>query len=98
MRYFSYISFEYTPKNKLHEQVHEFLKANDRKIIEADKVDQFKRHILSGIKKLNQANPKCNPIEAHWWNPALIGKKDHLLNVGIGTICSFNLFHEESKN
>lgn len=96
MRYFSYISFEYTPKNSLHKAVYEFLKANDRKVIEEGKVEDFKKRIIKGIQDLNAAHTKHNPVDVHWWNASMHGSKDHILNIGLGTICTFNLYREDS--
>ena len=58
----SYISYTLKCKNSLEKAILEFLKENNRIIVEESKVEEFKEIIVSGIVKLNEENKRCKPV------------------------------------
>ena len=90
MQYFSYINHTYICKNALHKAVFEFLKANDRKVINSENVEIFKREIIKGIGLQNSLHSRCKPIIASW-TTAGTSDNDFMLDIG-GIICYFFLY------
>lgn len=69
MHYFSLITYEYVPKNKLHKAVLDLLKENDRMIILKADVIKFQGKITDRIEELNKEHPRCEPIKPYFWKP-----------------------------
>lgn len=92
MKYFTYITWQYTRKNKLDNAVAELIENNNRQIIEDERnVDFFKHQILDAIKKREAENPRCKPLKAYW------GKlNDHgdLVLYGVGCL-TFHIYKSE---
>jgi len=69
MQYFSYLGYTLTLKNNLEKAIVEFLKENDRKVINESNLSGFKKYIVDGIELLNQKFNKCKPRRVSWWEP-----------------------------
>lgn len=75
MHYFSYISYTYSPKNKLEKAVYELLKEKDRSIVPDNDLIKFQGQITDRIEELNKDFPRCNPIKPYFHK---VGKDYHL--------------------
>lgn len=67
MKYFSYISWRYSTKNKLDEAIMALLEVNNRKVIPEDELEYFKNGIISDIKLFEAEHPKCKSKKASWF-------------------------------
>jgi hypothetical protein len=58
----------YGCKNKLEQQVQDFLLTHDRSIISHSQIEEFKKLIVDEIIAMNAKHPRCKPIRPEWWN------------------------------
>ena len=70
----------YQPKNKLHKAIQEFIQQQHRRVIPADKLTEYEKILKERIEILNKLNPKCTPVEVHFWK-SIIDEHLHLENV-----------------
>lgn len=99
MKYFSYISNEYSLKNSLEKAVYALLQQNNRQVIDASEVETFKEKILQDIEVLNKQNPRCRPFKPDWYMPHFSeARGDAYLRLGglNNPVCNFHIYH--SKN
>ncbi len=105
MKYFSYISGWYVPKNKLEEVVHQFLRSAERQIIDETDLKKFQNFISNQIADLNKKYPRCRPIVVRWKTETKAANAryhypDILIDLNNFSICHFKLFisrEEEEK-
>lgn len=84
----------YTPKNKLQEQVQEFLRSKNRMLLKDRDLSFFQTQIIQGIERINANNARCKPIVAKWKGGLSSGASDKHLFIGIGDtsdVCQFTL-------
>lgn len=67
-RFISKVDMTYIPKNSLEKELVLYLKQMDRKIIPADKVNDFKKMILDHIKGLEISYPRCSTLDAVFYD------------------------------
>lgn len=75
-KYMSYCSQFLSHKNKLEEAVKNFIKDNDRKIIDEKDAAKFRVMISDGILELNKKFPRCTPLKASFWKSPISSEKD----------------------
>jgi hypothetical protein len=97
MNYFTYISYWYSPKNKLEAAIHEYLRKEERKIIPATEINAFRTRIYRGIMCINGMFPRCHPVTVAWRTETKAGNAkywypDILLDVNNFSICQFKMF------
>lgn len=82
----------YSCKNKLENQVQEYLRTHDRSIISNTQIGQFKKMIVDEIKAINAKHPRCKPVSAEWWNSDRheeTSRQTWILSFNGASICSF---------
>ncbi len=57
------VSMDYVLKNSLEKAAYEEIKRLDRWIINVKDVDEFKKHVIETIDRLNAEHPRCKPID-----------------------------------
>lgn len=63
MIYLSFMPQTYASKNQLETKVKDLLRANDRKMIYVEELDDFKSMLIAGIERINKAYPRCAPVK-----------------------------------
>ncbi len=67
MKYMSFISASYVPKNQLEKDQVDLLRKYDRKLIHSDAdMEAFQEMIIEELKLLNEDNPRCDPFTPSW--------------------------------
>lgn len=65
-KYLTYISSELVPKNNLQNLVKQYLRSCERDIVSWANVENYKDDIVTAIKKINTAHPRCTPLKPEW--------------------------------
>lgn len=92
MHYFSYISNEYSTKNKLEAAILKELKNIERQVIPENDCKAFQKNIEDKISCLNKQFSRCTPFYPQWWSAAK--QEDIKLTFGgmNNPICNFYLY------
>lgn len=72
----SYCSQYLSHKNKLEEAIKQFIKENDRKVIDAAKSGEFRVIIEARILELNKKFPRCTPLKVSFWKSPISSEHD----------------------
>lgn len=88
-KYLTRVGQVYSAKNKLEIAVQDFLKGNDRKLINGTDLKKFKDGIIKHIEFLNFENSRCKSKNPSWFISD-INFKDHAIS-GIDCI-TFNIY------
>ncbi len=80
MKYLTYYSGSYVPKNQLEKDQIEFMRSKDRILLNNEQaLEEFKLEVINGLKKINQVNHRCNPMFPSWHRND-INDRDHFLS------------------
>ena len=98
--YFTHISQWYSPKNRLEEAIHDYLRKEERQVVQADQLDVFKKRIADKIALIHTLYPRCHRITVAWSNVGNpVNRKykfnDILLDLNHCSICMFYLYSGE---
>lgn len=92
-KYITFVSCTYQAKNKLETAILEFIKANDRLLIEHKDLSTFKENVIQHIQFLNQENKRCTPKSPSWYSG--LSKNDiHMSGVDV---VSFYIYEIKSQ-
>ena len=91
-KYITFVSFTYQAKNKLEKSILDFIKVNDRLLIDEKNLKIFTENILQHIQFLNQENKRCAPKNPSW-NSGL-NKDLHMSGVDV---ISFYIYEIKSE-
>lgn len=94
MLFFTYISNSYACSNNLQKAIHQFLKLQERLIIPAADIENFKKGIIASIVALCKEHPRCIPVDPYWWSGN--DQQDYILGFSNGAICNFHIYHSAS--
>lgn len=86
--YFTKVTHELVPKNKLQKQVQDLVKSYNRLLIDPIDLNLFKIQIVERIDELNKQNPRCKPVEPSFYSHNQI---DHQLYFG-DSLISFSIY------
>jgi hypothetical protein len=82
----------YSCKNKLENQVQEYLRTQDRSIIANTQIEQFKQMIVDEINAINAKHPRCKAIRSEWWASDRhedASRQTWILSFAGASICNF---------
>jgi hypothetical protein len=79
----------------LEKHVHALLLSVNRKIIEAKQIEQFKKDIITSIKKLEEKNVRCNSLNA-FFTESHSSERHKDLMLYIPGICNFHIYQSLS--
>jgi hypothetical protein len=94
-KYLTRVSQVYSAKNKLETAIQEFIKSNDRIIIEQKDLNEFKWKIVQHINFLNLENKRCSSKCASWYNA---GESSKIKDWGISGVDCIAFYIYEIKN
>lgn len=94
-KYLTRVSQVYSSKNKLEAAIQEFIKSNDRLIIDGKDLNEFKWKIIQHINFLNLENARCTPKCASWYKA---GESSKLKDWGISGVDCVAFYIYEIKN
>lgn len=94
-KYITRISQFYSGKNKLDKAIQEFIKQNDRLLIDSKDLKKFKESIIQHINFLNQEFKNCTPKAASWFDA---GQTRYCKDYGLSGIESVAFYIHEIKN
>lgn len=94
-KYITRVSQVYSAKNKLEKAIQEFIKTNDRLLIDGKDLSQFKNQIIQHINFLNEEHRRCSSKRSSWFNSSSDSK---IKDFGLGGIeCIAFYIHEVNK-
>jgi hypothetical protein len=68
MRYFTYANHRNNPKNKLEEELQEYILSQSRLIIDEDAVLTHLDAVKEKVAQLNHKYKRCKPVEVNLYN------------------------------
>jgi len=94
-KYLTRVSQVYSSKNKLEKAIQDFIKCNDRLLIDSKDLNEFKSKIIQHINFLNLENARCSPKSASWYNA---GESSKIKDWGISGVDCIAFYIYEIKN
>ncbi len=85
-------------KNTLQKKAQEYLMAQNRTLVPAEQLKNFKGEILATIKQLNSEYPRCTPIKASFWQPNVGEKQPNDYHLSDCHFVQFNLMQCKPLN
>jgi hypothetical protein len=82
-------------KNKLQAEFSTFLQSLRGKLIDAAKLPELKKRIMSKQTELNEKYPRCTPLNISFWNPS--GGKKLIISGFYGVAFSINDAYYETN-
>lgn len=99
IRYLTRIENTYNPKNRLEQQILDYLKTQQRQLIPASRLEFYKDYITNTLEAISSQHPRCKRIRLEWWSPNKYDDTEEYhtwrLSINNHQVCTFALYAGE---